>query len=184
MKIVCLGWGSLIWDPRNLLVNGSWLSDGPLVPVDFLRKSSDGRITLVLDKSAKPVPSLWIEMKTNDLEEARRSLGKREYENASISWIDKNIGTWIKGDNPPELIPALSEWASLMGVDAVVWTALPCKHPFTNEERVADQEEVLKYIKSLTGTVLKSAKLYIRNAPIQIMTNYRSAIEQAIGDGT
>jgi len=27
--IVCLGWGSLIWDHRDLPIGGGWRNDGP-----------------------------------------------------------------------------------------------------------------------------------------------------------
>lgn len=184
MKITCLGWGSLIWDPRNLLIKGEWLDDGPLLPVEFLRKSSNGRITLVLDASAKLVQSLWCMMDTEDLEVAKWSLGKRENEDATQSWIDRRIGVWITGNDSPSLIPTLAEWAKLKDIDAIIWTDLRCKHPLDENEKVpASVTEVVAYLKSLNEHAknYEDAKEYVLKAPIQIETNYRQTIVNELG---
>ena len=46
MKIAVLGWGSLIWDPKELDANNEWNNDGPFLPIEFARISNNGRLTL------------------------------------------------------------------------------------------------------------------------------------------
>jgi hypothetical protein len=60
--IACIGRCSLIWDVRNLDVDGNW-RDGPLLPVEFARQSSNRRITLVLstlEANLESIPPLLI----------------------------------------------------------------------------------------------------------------------------
>jgi hypothetical protein len=49
LKIVILGWVSLIWDPRGLPREGPWQEGGPIFPIEFSRVSNDCRLTLVID---------------------------------------------------------------------------------------------------------------------------------------
>lgn len=49
LKIVILGWGSLIWNPRGLPREGPWEEGGPSFPIEFSRVSNDCRLTLVID---------------------------------------------------------------------------------------------------------------------------------------
>jgi len=61
MKIAILGWGSLIWQPKNLDFDKEldWNSGGPYLPLEFSRISEDGRLTLVIDLKAKEVQTLF-----------------------------------------------------------------------------------------------------------------------------
>lgn len=120
-------------------------------------------------------------MDTDKLELATQALGKREHSSASEKWIKDNIGTWSLGEDNPLFICSLSEWAISRGIDAVIWTAIKCKHPQLDKEEVATHEEIITYLQSLRGGVRVAAKEYIIRAPRQVDTEYRRAIESKLG---
>lgn len=172
--IVCLGWGSLIWEPRDLMVETAWKRNGPEVSVEFTRQSRDGRLTLVVEPSAPSLKVLWASMNTLSLEEAIESLRNRE------GTSKKYIGCWYPTTAEPVQIPGLSDWASSVEADAVIWTALPSK--FNGENDVVPSLcQALEYLGSLKSDAKKLAENYIRKAPVQIRTPYRIAFEQEFG---
>lgn len=179
MKIACLGWGSLVWDPRELPIQNKWFEDGPMIPVEFARKSSDKRITLVIVPGPKTVRSLWAIMDLDDLDKAKDALRKRE--GISEGNID-HIGSWEVGEEAPVNMPYLESWAKQKEIEAVVWTALPHKHPKEGRENdVPSEKDIIKYLKSLVGREKENAEKYIRNTPKQIDTLYRRKIEAELG---
>lgn len=177
LKIACLGWGSLVWDPRELPICREWFKDGPFAPVEFTRQSSNRRMTLVIDPSARPVRVLWALMLPSDLQSAQKALKDREGITAT-DWLPL-IGSWERGDTAPENIPDLPQWAEDRGLDAAVWTAL--KPKFADEERSPSIDEVIRHLRELSGTARDHAKEYIERAPRQIDTDYRRQIEAALG---
>lgn len=177
--IACIGWGSLIWDGRNLDVDGHWRGDGPMLPVEFARQSSNGRITLVLGRGFTPVPALWSVFNTRDLERARESLRQRE--GVFRSRADEFIACWRQGENSAsEPDATISAWAVGKSLDAAIWTNLPPKFKGT-DGRVPTETEVVAYLRMLEGEARVAAEEYVRRAPRQIVTSYRRAIEKALG---
>lgn len=171
--IACLGWGSLIWDSRELPIQRKWFEDGPLLRVEFLRQSQDNRITLVLDESAIPVRSLWALMDSGDLQDAKESLRTREG-----CKID-HIASWSRGETCSTKIVEISEWAAVRGIDSVIWTGLPPK--FGVKEIVPSIDEVISHLRGLCGAAKDNAERYIRRTPPQIDTAYRRRIESELG---
>lgn len=177
--IACIGWGSLIWDKRNLDVDGEWCADGPALPVEFARQSSDGRITLVLVQGFASVPTLWSAFNTRDLARARESLRQRE--RIPRSRADDLIAHWHRGENPvAEPYATISAWAAGMDLEAAAWTNLPPKIGGI-DGRVPTENEVVAYLRALQGETRAAAEQYVRRAPRQIATVYRRAIERVLG---
>jgi hypothetical protein len=178
--IACIGRGSLIWDKRNLDVDGNWRADGPTLPVEFARQSSDGRITLVIVQGVASVPALWTAFSTSDLAHARESLRQRE--RIPRSRARDLISHWHRGEKPAsEPYATISAWAAEKNLDAAVWTNLPPKVEGI-DGRVPTEIEVIAYLQSLLeGQARAAAEEYVRRAPRQITTAYRGAIERALG---
>jgi len=111
MKIAVLGWGSLIWNPKNLKIKNSWFKDGPYLPVEFARISNDERLTLVLHPNAEKVQVLWAYMDLDDLDEAIENLTNRERTiNGCIGFID--MKSQEKRCNAvPECFNDIKQWA-------------------------------------------------------------------------
>jgi hypothetical protein len=176
MRIACLAWGSLVWDPRSLPIQREWFRDGPFLSVEFTRKSSDGRVTLVIDDKAAPVRVLWATMLPDDLQTARAALRDRECITAA-DW-ESRIGVWESDQQAPASCASLPAWARSRGIDAAIWTALG---PKFDRETSPSADDVVRYLASLEGTRREHAERYIRHAPRQIDTLYRRRIEAVLG---
>ena len=177
MKIAFLGWGSLVWDPRDLQIEGSWQTDGPLLPVEFARISQGGRLTLVLYPYTSEVQTLWAYAAHRDLQQAIEDLRKREETSTNhigfLSIRDKSSRCNVIQD----ILPHIRHWAEEKGLDAVVWTDLPSNFKAITKMEL-NEDNVVKYLRTLTGDALKDAETYVRKAPDQIETKIRSRIRQ------
>jgi hypothetical protein len=175
-SIACLGWGSLIWDPRALPIRRPWFTDGPLLPIEFARQSKDNRITLVIVPTnlaeVACVRTLWALMVTPSLDIAREKLAKREGAD--------EIGCWPDNVLPKELAETVEVWAGEKGLDAVVWTALPPRFD-KKDGRMPGVDEVLQHLRGLASEKWKRAEEYVRRTPVQIDTEYRRRIECELG---
>ena len=176
--IVCLGWGSLIWDHRDLPISGHWRNGGPVLPVEFARQSNDGRMTLVIADGAEPVSVFWSRLDVHSLDDARHALAR--WEGISPAYMDVSLGYWSEtlqsshGD-----VQSVGAWSASVRASAVVWTAL--KPRFGGKSVKPSCDEVLAYLSGLNEETQQRAEEYIRQAPLQIRTHYRNAIERKLG---
>jgi hypothetical protein len=175
MTIACLGWGSLIWDPRDLPIKGEWLKDGPNLPLEFARESRDGRMTLVIVDHDAPAPTFWATLNVASLNEAVDVLAVRE----NVEW-NGSIGCWppvVRKDPHSE---AIGEWADTKGIHGVVWTNL--KPGFRGDRgSVPRLHEVIRHLESLPEEKRADAARYVLSAPAQIVTPYRATLEKLLG---
>lgn len=173
-RIGIIGWGSLIWDPRNLSFDGvrGWESGGPVLPLEFSRKSSNGRLTIVLDEEHGV--AVGTRVATSDLgsvDLAVKNLASREevFSDLQIGCVDVASGigrSRIKG-----LAEKIARWGSTAGYTHVIWTDLPPMKGFT-------LEWAIEYLDTLRGTELSKAREYILRAPEEVETPLRVALRQ------
>lgn len=178
MLIACLGWGSLVWDPRDLPVQRKWFEDGPLLPIEFARQSSDGRLTLVIVPANKGVMvrSLWTLFTVHTVHDAREALRKREGVPERYRGL---ITVWPCGDQIASDPSSISDWMKELKIDAVVWTGLlPL---FRKKVQVPTEDEAVAYLRQLRNGNRQRAEQYIRMTPRQIDTPYRRRFELEFG---
>ena len=172
MKIAILGWGSLIWDPRELHYRGRWYRNGPTLPIEFSRISSDGRLTLVIDeKNGAQVVTRYSFSSLPDLKQAISDLNAREGRPGSerIGFIELKTNT----SNPdakaahPIAFERIRAWGIEKKLDAVIWTALGPNFDDRRKKPFSPQEAV-KYLGEM-----KAALEYVRRAPKEVVTSVR-----------
>jgi len=179
MDITVLGWGSLIWSPRNLKIAGEWYSDGPILPVEFSRVSQDGRLTLVLYPGAEPVQVLWARSNCSSLEDAVADLADREgttkHKIGYLSFFDG----LFRCNAAPGVLEIIQKWGESGGFDAVIWTDLPSN--FAQKTKMSfNSDNAVSYLSALEGDSFQKAIEYITKAPKQVSTPTRKRIEEAL----
>jgi len=179
MKIVILGWGSLIWNPKTLKHNKTfgWQIDGPILPLEFARISKDGRLTLVITENGTKVQTLYTISCYSTVEDAVLNLKLREgNKRTPVGFYNKRISN-SKTKNGVQ-IEAMKSWLKdKKDFDAVIWTDLGEKWE-SEEFGLINPNERIEYLKKLTGSKAALAQEYIRKTPAQIDTKYRKLIER------
>jgi hypothetical protein len=186
MKIAILGWGSLIWQPKDLKfdANIGWKEDGPVLPIEFARISKGGRLTLVITPHGTKVPTLYCISSFDAINVAISNLKKREGTVLNyIGYYDKSKNEFHPKESPIE--ENIKNWINTTDLDGVIWTNLPENWEIRNEEKVViktiDPNNRIEYLKKMPKDKRALAEEYIRNTPKQINTKYRKLIVETLG---
>jgi hypothetical protein len=182
MQIALIGWGSLIWCPGCLRIKSRWHSDGPRLPIEFARKSSDGRLTLVIHLDSPEQPTYWALSEFDTLECARKNLKERE--GTSSKNIHSLTADGQEGAVDPRISANIREWLrSRRDVHAAIWTGLPSnweRQPFIPEDAVAYLQK-LENERGQAKATYARAHEYVTNAPSQIQTPVRRMVRKMKG---
>ena len=180
MSIAILGWGSLIWDPRELPHYGPWKAGGPVLPIEFSRVSSDCRLTLVIDPAGSPVTTRYAISPRSDILDAVEDLRRREATvRKNIGFIDiatrKNSRTQFQ--EQCDVIEPISRWCAEQEVTGCVWTALQPNFLVELEVNFS-VDEALRFLETLGKSAREIALNYIRNAPPEVDTPVRHEVSR------
>ncbi|CCQ91176.1 conserved hypothetical protein [Nitrospina gracilis 3/211] len=184
MTLGCIGYGSLIWSPRDLakhLQHGDrWLGDGPALPVEFARESDRRRITLVIVPGHPESTTYWTPYNHANIDEAREQLAGRECCGTEHIGLLTASGR-TESALTPALLDVLKTWMESKNLSGLVWTELPFGFK-ANPGHLPTVEDVCAYLEGLIKrNEHANAEEYIRKAPLQIDTPYRKIIEQRFG---
>ena len=183
MKTAILGWGSLLWQPKDLQFDKEtgWSENGPFLPIEFARISKDGRLTLVITPNGTEVKTYFAISNYETLEEAVLNLAVREGSGREqIGSYDKSTNTF---SHKVFFESNILDWINNTDIDAVIWTNLGEKWDFKNEN--GEEIEIfpdnrIDYLKNLNGSKRALSEEYIRRTPTQIQTHYRTLIEKEL----
>jgi len=180
-RIAVLGWGSLIWEPRDdyKKLIGSWEDDGPILSIEFSRISSsrNGALTLVIDPDNRSqVQTKYTLSKRTNLEDAACDLRTREgtvIRHIGLIDLETNFvrGHWTA------VIDKIKLWAIEKKFRSVIWTDLPSNYT-EKTGKIFTPENAIEYLKSLPVDGQRSAKEYIKNAPNEVQTPFRIIAEK------
>jgi hypothetical protein len=173
-RVAILGWGSLIWAPKELAFdrNLGWQRRGPVLPIEFSRMSRRGRLTLVIDeRNGVRVPTRYAASSLTSLDLAVANLAKREEvsDNRAIGYVE--AGNAMGRSRTAWILQPISNWAAGLGFTHVVWTDLGPKPGYSIDWAI-------RYLESLRGEILRDAREYFLRAPEEVETPLRAALRE------
>lgn len=133
MRIIYLGWGSLLWNYDKLAVKPDkrgkiWKRTKLKLPLEFSRISDSkrGRITLVIDEKNGTLNNVWqAESSLSNMNNAIRSLKLRERTiTKNISYINLKTDKYRINNTSKKNLNKIKKWAINQNIDGVIWTDL------------------------------------------------------------
>jgi hypothetical protein len=177
MGIAILVWGSLYWNPGELSTKGEWFFDGPELPIEFARISSNNRLTLVIKPNFAVSRTLYIISGFDNLQQARENLQTREGTTNidRIGFIDFTSNSQNANPNHAFIFDILRTWNLQKKFDAIIWSDFSPNftNSTTNNFTVPN---IINYLNGLNDVDFILAKDYILKAPEQITTQFRSQL--------
>jgi hypothetical protein len=162
-----------------LKTKGDWISNGPVLPLEFSRISGsrDGALTLVIDpENGTECLTSYILSDREYLEDAICDLRVRE------GTVVRRIGfvNLVDGSERSNIMPEASDvirkWASTMEFDAVIWTDLPSDFEKKQGKPFTIENAINYLTKELNEVGTSRAYEYISKAPKESDTELRKEI--------
>ncbi|GLR66404.1 hypothetical protein GCM10010909_10840 [Acidocella aquatica] len=180
MKIAILGWGSLLWDPRELKLKAPFELTGPSLPIEFCRVSKNLRLTLIIDEAFGTLCQTYAATSAfTNLPEAMENLRLREgmtsTANVGFAVIANQERSQIATKLHPRATETIADWTVNAGYDATIWTALDSRfegqtaEPFSVNAAIRFLENLEQYDPEAFARALE----YIRRAPDATQTPVR-----------
>jgi hypothetical protein len=176
VKIAVISWGSTYWDKGSLKTLGNWKDDGPELPLEFCRISSQGRskerVTLALNEGSAMCVTYWDVIASSDLKTARNNLRDRE------GAVTDDIETFTRGQNPLSASAVqIDKWlADHSEIDAVVWTGLDSNWSKYRGVKFS-AEDLIQYLDSKKSSIAKTKESFDK-APEHIQTLGREVFKK------
>jgi hypothetical protein len=177
-RIALLGWGSLLWEAGGQfdLWHEPWLSEGPVLRIEFSRISGSrqGALTLVIDpEDGVPTKVAYCLSRRSSLAEAIDDLRARECTTLeNIGWVRRSGEARFYDQHSVQTILA---WATERQMTAVVWTGLRSNLAET-VGRPFSVAAALAYLQTLKPEGRATALEYVRRAPPFVRTPLRDAL--------
>jgi hypothetical protein len=186
MKIAILGWGSLLWDPRELQLATPFALAGPNLPIEFCRISKNHRLTLIIDEDYGTLCQTYAAASGFDnLDAAIENLAKREgmTRSADVGFVVAagQERSRLAAERHPHAVETIADWALHAGYDAAIWTALDSHFERETGEpfSVNAAMRFLEALEQNDAPAFALALEYIRRAPAATQTPVRDAVNAA-----